>query len=340
MPLADRLDLRQGDAIDVLAHMPDGSVDTILSDPAYGIGHTRAIPGTDWDRGSLAFDLVLWAEVRRVARPGSSIAVFGHTRTSHRVAAAMEAAGFTIADTLYWARGASVQAGNQRLDDVLRRAGADDERADGYEGWISQLRNAVEPIILARNLAPGQTLNQAIIAGGHGGFNTEALRIDDRGENRSRGPGAVADGHTIRIQRRGAQMSTPHSGGRMPTNLILEHEARCDESGCVDGCPALAIDAGGRRKYRAGRERASRLFSRLHYSGRAPAGGHPTAKPDGISDWLATLLVRPGAVVLDLFAGGGSLGFAAARAGASIVIAVEREPEFCVLIGKKFAENV
>lgn len=322
--------------MEILTELPDSSIDTVLSDPAYGIDHTRLIPGTDWDRGSLAFEPALWTEVRRVTRAGSSIAVFGHTRTVHRVATAMETAGLVIADTLHWARGASVQAGNQRLDDVLRRAGADDERAGGYEGWTSQLRNAVAPIILARNLELGQTLNQAIIAGGHGGFNTEALRIDDRGENRSRGPGGALDGHTIRLQRRGAEMSVPHTGGRMPTNLVLEHEIGCDDSTCVDGCPALAVDAGGRQKYRQGREKSSRFFSRLHYSARAPAGGHPTAKPDGISDWLATILVRPGAVVLDLFAGGGSLGLAAARAGAAKVIAIEREPDFCALISKKF----
>ena len=99
MTFADRLDLRQGDAIKILAQLPDGSIDTILSDPAYGIDHTRLIPGIKWDADSLAFDPALWAEVKRVTRPGSSIAVFGHTRTVHRVATAMETADLVIADT-------------------------------------------------------------------------------------------------------------------------------------------------------------------------------------------------------------------------------------------------
>lgn len=149
--------------------------------------------------------------------------------------------------------------------------------------------------------------------------------MPDVGEERSRQPGRWSNDHRLRIQRSGQAKSVPHAGGRTPSNLLIGQEEDCTAETCVAPCVALDVDAGGRTKYRAGRERASRFFSRVWYSGRAEPGGHPTAKPDGVADWLSGLTVREGMTVLDPFAGGGSLAVAAARAGASRVIAVERE---------------
>ena len=62
----------------------------------------------------------------------------------------------------------------------------------------------------------------------------------------------------------------------------------------------------------------------------------PNYETKRISNWLATLIVRPDSVVLDLFSGGGRLAIAAARAGVRRVIAVEREAQYCELVRRRF----
>lgn len=100
------------------------------------------------------------------------------------------------------------------------------------------------------------------------------------------------------------------------------------------------IDSQGRTKYREGREAASRFFTRLRYSPRAPASerphgagvSHPTAKPQQLLEWLAALVVKPGSTVLDAFSGSGAVAEAVIRAGAGAVTAIEREAEYVAMV--------
>jgi DNA modification methylase len=61
--------------------------------------------GKAWDGGDVAFRAETWVEVLRVLKPGGFMVCFGGTRTQHRLACAIEDAGFEIRDTLCWLYG-------------------------------------------------------------------------------------------------------------------------------------------------------------------------------------------------------------------------------------------
>jgi hypothetical protein len=234
------------------------------------------------------------------------------------------------------------QAGNRDLEKELRKTGAE-ALANNFAGFGTHLQPAYEPITVARNLAPRASLVQAIAAGGAGGLHHAATRVQESdwawntprttvpgiAENRARRPGRVTDRATWAIANREA-LSVPHRGGRLPGNLIVEHSESCTEVACEAGCVVAGIDSQGRRKYRDGREQASRFFTRLRYSpraGRSAGQGavgatHPTEKPQQLLEWLAALVVKPGGTVLDAFAGSGAVSEAAIRAGGGAVTAV------------------
>jgi DNA modification methylase len=106
------------------------SVDAIVTDPPYEIGFN----GNAWDRTGIAYDVDMWGEVLRVAKPGSYLLAFGGTRTFHRMTSAIEDAGFEVQDCLAWLY------------------------ANGFPKHRSKLKPAWEPIILARKKAPHATL--------------------------------------------------------------------------------------------------------------------------------------------------------------------------------------
>lgn len=88
--------LHHGDCRDVMATMDASSVDAIVTDPPYGIGFM----GKDWDHGVPGVEF--WREALRVAKPGAHLLAFGGTRTFHRLACAIEDAGWEIRDTIMW----------------------------------------------------------------------------------------------------------------------------------------------------------------------------------------------------------------------------------------------
>jgi site-specific DNA-methyltransferase (adenine-specific) len=88
-----------GDCFDVLKNIPDNSIDLILTDPPYGL----SFMGKDWDHGVPGVQF--WIEALRVAKPGAHLFAFGGTRTFHRLAVAIEDAGWEIRDTIMWVYG-------------------------------------------------------------------------------------------------------------------------------------------------------------------------------------------------------------------------------------------
>ena len=90
-----------GDCLEVLAGLPENSVDTCITDPPYELGFM----GKKWDSSGVAFQLETWQAVWRVLKPGAMLLAFGGTRTYHRMACAIEDAGFEIRDTIAWVYG-------------------------------------------------------------------------------------------------------------------------------------------------------------------------------------------------------------------------------------------
>lgn len=122
--LDGRVTLYGGDSRDILKQLPDNSIDSVVTDPPYALvsiqkrfGGANAKPtrdgdvysrssagfmGKNWDTGETAFAVEFWYEVYRVLKPGGHVVAFSGTRTYHRMACAIEDAGFEIRDQCKW----------------------------------------------------------------------------------------------------------------------------------------------------------------------------------------------------------------------------------------------
>jgi site-specific DNA-methyltransferase (adenine-specific) len=93
--------LLKGDCRQQLATLPDNSVHAIITDPPYELGFM----GKTWDSTGIAYDLQVWTQCLRVLKPGGHLLAFGGSRTYHRLACAIEDAGFEIRDQIMWVYG-------------------------------------------------------------------------------------------------------------------------------------------------------------------------------------------------------------------------------------------
>ena len=90
----------QGDCVNVMKKIEANSVDTIITDPPYA----TKFMGKKWDT-EIAFQKETWKQALRVAKPGATMLVFGGTRTYHRLACAIEDAGWILKDCIMWIYG-------------------------------------------------------------------------------------------------------------------------------------------------------------------------------------------------------------------------------------------
>lgn len=93
--------LLSGDCLALMRTFLAGAVSSVVCDPPYELGFM----GKTWDRSGIAFDPATWREVLRVLAPGGYLLAFGGTRTYHRIASAIEDAGFEVRDCLSWQYG-------------------------------------------------------------------------------------------------------------------------------------------------------------------------------------------------------------------------------------------
>lgn len=126
-----------GSCLERLRDLPDGSVHSIVTDPPYEL----SFMGKSWDGTGIAYQVELWVECLRVLKPGGHLLAFGGTRTYHRMAVAIEDAGFEIRDSIHWVYG----SGFPKSLDVSKAIDKQrHDRADVYKvtQWIRETRDA------------------------------------------------------------------------------------------------------------------------------------------------------------------------------------------------------
>lgn len=207
--MAEEITLFVGDCLDVLRGMPVNSVDSIVTDPPYGL----SFMGKAWD-GSVP-GAEMWAEVLRVLKPGGHLLAFAGTRTQHRMACAIEDAGFEIRDMIGWAYG----SGFPKSHDVGKKV-------EDRKGWGTALKPAWEPITVARKPLEG-TVAKNVLSHGTGALNIDGCRVH--------GEDAQGGDYTVKRLKPGATLNKtggnwrPDEGveyhgnlkpGRWPANII------------------------------------------------------------------------------------------------------------------------
>jgi DNA modification methylase len=201
-------DIRHGDCREVLKQLPDYSVDSIVTDPPYELGFM----GKAWDSTGVAYQVEVWQECLRVLKVGGHLLAFGGSRTYHRLACAIEDAGFQIRDQIMWVYGSgfpkSLNIGKQ-------------EGCETWQGWGTALKPAHEPIVMARKPLVG-TVAQTVLTHGTGGINIDGCRV-----GRADGDDSSAGNRTANFATQETMSGGNGSGGwsqndmgRFPANFI------------------------------------------------------------------------------------------------------------------------
>jgi len=133
----DQVTLHLGDCLDILPTLADASVDAVVTDPPYEIG----IAGRDWDRTGIAYSVPPWTECLRVLKPGGHLLSFGAPRTYHRMACAVEDAGFRVIDQLDWIYVHGKPKGTDLARSIDRRRD-DREQVLQVTAWLASARDA------------------------------------------------------------------------------------------------------------------------------------------------------------------------------------------------------
>ena len=259
----------EGDCRETLKRLAAESVASIVTDPPYEIGFM----GKGWDGSGVANDPELWAECYRVLKPGGHVLAFGASRTYHRMACAIEDAGFEIRDSIHWVYGSGFPKSHNVSKGIDRAAGAErsvlgtntsgarsiyanvsgkilnplldvtapaTDDARKWEGWGTALKPAHEPIVMARKPFTG-TVAQNVLEWGTGAINIDGARIGSDGGHAGAGPGAGAGARVLGDGLNGERGQPVEGMGRWPANVILTHNPECGPE-CMPDCPAREID--------------------------------------------------------------------------------------------------
>jgi site-specific DNA-methyltransferase (adenine-specific) len=286
-----------GDCLALLPTLAETSIDAIITDPPYGIGFM----GRNWDHGVPG--VPFWAAMLRVLKPGGHLVAFGGARTYHRLACAIEDAGFEIRDQIMWLYG----SGFPKSLDVGKATTFHGPTLSGTHGSADSVgKGAGRSTANVNGNAYGNGLG-GIVAAPHPAGRWPANVIHDGSDEVM---GAFPD-------------SAPSSG--RPRN----NKASIGYGGSdVDFLTVGYEDAGGsaaRFFYSSKADKDDRLSSR-----------HPTVKPVDLMAYLCRLVCPPGGLILDPFAGSGSTGMACMREGFDAIL-IEREAEYVADIRRKIA---
>lgn len=172
--------LLKGDNLELLPTLADNSIDAIVTDPPYELGFM----GKSWDSSGIAYKVALWAECLRVLKPGGHLIAFGGSRTYHRLACAVEDAGFEIRDQLMWVYGSGFPKSLDVSKAIDKATGAmaketlcATDEAKTWQGWGTALKPSHEPMVLARKPLGEKTVAENVLRWGTGALNIDGCRV-------------------------------------------------------------------------------------------------------------------------------------------------------------------
>ena len=330
--------------MEVLKDLGDNSIDSVVSDPPYGLSQistqvfnecmlkwctddrsfmpsSKGFMGKSWD--SFVPPPSLWDEVYRVLKPGGHALIFAGSRTQDLMGLSLRLAGFEMRDCVQWIYGSgfpkSLNIGKQ---------------LEEWEGWGTALKPAYEPALLVRKPLRG-SVAQNVLENGVGGINVDGGRIetddgDDYGRSTANSKGITGQSNNELIY----GTYQPHVSdymsplGRWPSNVIMDEHVECGEWKRFFYCAKAS---------RQEREKGLDVFQEsisgvgaLRDEGRAKLKRkniHPTVKPIDLMRYLCRLITPTGGTVLEPFMGSGSTGIGAIKEGFDF-IGIEREEEY------------
>lgn len=194
--------LHLGDCLEVLKKLDDNSIDSIVSDPPYGI----SFMGKKWDYDVPSKEI--WEECLRVLKPGGYMVAFAGSKTQHRMAHRIEEAGFEVVDVMIWTYASGFPKSHNVANNIDKMFGAstrgkaipmastnlptgkyaieklEGNKVEKYEArtphgepwvaWGTALKPAIEPITLAKK--PGEAILN--LSGKRVFFNSKASKKD------------------------------------------------------------------------------------------------------------------------------------------------------------------
>lgn len=246
-----KVEIYNADCLEQLEKIEENSIDSIVTDPPYELNFM----GKGWDNAGVSFNKETWEKCLKVLKRGGYLLAFGGSRTYHRIACAIEDAGFEIRDTIMWLYGSGfpksmdVEKALNKRDGVefkskpasgvgfmntnddgyhntinqLEQVGESSERAKQWKGWGSCLKPSFEPIIVARKPFKGSLVDN-VIEYGVGGINIDECRVGNE-ERTYKGAGGsditVAKGAIGTGAGKDLEFTV---NGRFPANTILTYD--------------------------------------------------------------------------------------------------------------------
>ena len=389
--------LLNGDCIEQMQKLIDDGVqvDSIVTDPPYHLTSivnryskensapptsksmggafvrvSKGFMGKEWDGGDIAFRPETWELALKLLKPGGYVLAFSASRNYHRMAVAIEDAGFEIRDQMMWLYGSgfpkSLNLGN---------------------GWGTALKPAHEPIVMARKSLEG-TNKQNMEKYGVGGINIDGCRIEGEVKHPPNNPdfrdaakqamakggvdklsfgqdrdapikrkttnrksrskdGVWTDGNSG-MKAEGSQFADADPKGRFPANVMhggLETEwakyfycpkvSKSERNQGLEDFPVKKSKGGGGTSNDTWYEDDVNSASGKFGSEKAPSKNtHPTVKPQELMKYLCRMVTPKGGTVLDIFMGSGSTGMAAKDEGFDF-IGIERDKEYFKIAEKR-----
>ena len=375
--------LNNGDCIEVMQKLIDDGVqvDSVVTDPPYHLtsiverfgkeGSAPAQFGTDgaykrsstgflgkeWDGGDIAFRQETWELAYKLLKPGGHLLAFSASRNYHRMAVAIEDAGFEIRDQIMWIYGSGFPKSHNigKAIDAIEKTGKSTPKAlretrmgDDYEptgqkdyakgrmfssdiendnhehkvnndwkGWGTALKPAHEPIVMARKPLLEKSIAENVLKHGTGGINIDGCRI----EGEVKRPDTNPD-----FRDQGEKSKESIGINKLSFGQVRDAKRKYieKEENNLGRFPANVMHGGLNTEW-------ARYFYCPKVSqeerNNADKNTHPTVKPQELMKYLCKLVTPKGGTVLDPFMGSGSTGMAAKDEGFDF-IGIEKEEEY------------